>query len=199
MSLELFYEKIVASNELHARWLNTLSYLENCGARMIAACEHPTQVIEETLKHAAEEFRHAHHLKRQIGKLGLYLPDYSHETILGGYKSWHYLKRLNIFTSRLLKEYGMPLEYAYALVTYAIEVRASALYPQYEGVLRQAGSKITVRAIIVEEEGHLLDMQRAIQNILMGNQLAERVCQYEADLYVAWMQEVLSGSCIHDS
>ena len=52
----------------HAKWLNTLSFLENCGARKIAACEHPTLVKEEMLKHAAEEFRHAHHLKRQIDK-----------------------------------------------------------------------------------------------------------------------------------
>ena len=44
---------IIAAPELHAKWLNTLSYLENCGARKIAACEHPTLVKEEMLKHAA--------------------------------------------------------------------------------------------------------------------------------------------------
>lgn len=64
---------IIASDELHAKWLNTLSFLENCGARKIAACEHPTLVKEEMLKHAAEEFRHALHLKRQIGRISLIL------------------------------------------------------------------------------------------------------------------------------
>ncbi|MGZ3633296.1 MAG: hypothetical protein ACXU9U_03630 [Parachlamydiaceae bacterium] len=62
---------ILANDYLHAKWINTLSYLENCGARMIAACEHPTLVKEEMLKHAAEEFRHAHHLKRQLAKLSV--------------------------------------------------------------------------------------------------------------------------------
>ena len=33
---------LIAAPSLHAKWLNTLSYLENCGARKIAACEHPT-------------------------------------------------------------------------------------------------------------------------------------------------------------
>ena len=42
--IESILNRIVASNELHAKWLNTLSYLENCGARKIAACEHPTLV-----------------------------------------------------------------------------------------------------------------------------------------------------------
>lgn len=45
---------IVASTKLHSKWLNTLSYMENCGARKLAACEHPLLVKEEMLKHAAE-------------------------------------------------------------------------------------------------------------------------------------------------
>ena len=74
---------IVVSDELHAKWLNTLSFLENCGARKIAACEHPTLVKEEMLKHAAEEFRHAHHLKRQIKKVSSYrMETYSLSSLL---------------------------------------------------------------------------------------------------------------------
>ena len=61
---------IVKDPLLHGLWLNTLSYLENCGARMIAACEHPTLVKEEMLKHAAEEFRHAFYLKKQLARIG---------------------------------------------------------------------------------------------------------------------------------
>src|ERR1700758_2678612 len=84
---------IVASDELHVKWLNTLSFLENCGARKIAVCEHPTLVKEEMLKHAAEEFRHAHHLKRQIDKINSFsLCDYSPHHILGGYQTLHYLR-----------------------------------------------------------------------------------------------------------
>src|SRR5271170_3629580 len=83
---KLLLTAIVASDELHAKWLNTLSFLENCGARKISACEHPTLVKEEMLKHAAEEFRHAHHLKKQIAKIpgGITIEDYTLSSLLGG-------------------------------------------------------------------------------------------------------------------
>src|SRR3984957_12933917 len=96
--------RIVAVPTLHARWLNTLSFLENCGARKIAACQHPTLVKEEMLKHAAEEFRHAHHLKRQIQKVSSDLMDtYSLSYMLGGTATLHYLSHLGLKVSRYLK------------------------------------------------------------------------------------------------
>jgi bacterioferritin (cytochrome b1) len=83
---------ILSSAELHAKWLNTLSYLENCGARKIAACEHPTLVKEEMLKHAAEEFRHAHYLKCQIERISVEgIENYSLDLMLGGIVTLHYL------------------------------------------------------------------------------------------------------------
>src|SRR3954466_1824989 len=92
---------IVASNELHAKWLNTLSYLENCGARKIAGCEHPTLVKEEMLKHAAEEFRHAHYLKCRIGMISSEIPEtYSLPSLLGGTASLNYLKALDLAACR---------------------------------------------------------------------------------------------------
>jgi bacterioferritin (cytochrome b1) len=62
-------EKIVQHHETHAKWLNTLSFMENAGARKISACEHPTEVSLIQLKHAAEEHRHAYYLKKQILKI----------------------------------------------------------------------------------------------------------------------------------
>ena len=90
---------IVKSPELHAKWLNTLSYLENCGARKIASCEHPTLVKEEMLKHASEEFRHAHYLKRQITRVSSEsIGSYSQPYILGGSFTLHYLTTLDLKT-----------------------------------------------------------------------------------------------------
>ncbi len=115
---------IVASDELHAKWLNTLSFLENCGARKIAACEHPTLVKEEMLKHAAEEFRHAHHLKRQIEKVSSYrMETYSLSLMLGGISTLHYLAALDLKASQYLKASGLSKnsvrEAAYLLVRYS--------------------------------------------------------------------------------
>ena len=97
---------IIKNPHLHGRWLNTLSFLENCGARMIAAAEHPTLVKEEMLKHAAEEFRHALHLKQQLARIGESYEDY--RPLLGGFSSYRYLKRLDLETSRYLKTLICP-------------------------------------------------------------------------------------------
>ena len=64
-------ERIVENPELHAKWLNTLSFMENCGARKISAGEDRVKTSLLQLKHAAEEHRHAYYLKKQIGKLGV--------------------------------------------------------------------------------------------------------------------------------
>jgi len=60
--------KITQDDHTHARWLNTLSMMENTGAKKIKNCEHPVFVNEIILKHAAEEARHAYYLKSQIQK-----------------------------------------------------------------------------------------------------------------------------------
>lgn len=135
-SLRRLLDFIVSSDKLHAKWLNTVSYLENCGARKIAACEHPTLVKEEVLKHASEEFRHAHYLKSQIDRVSTHsIPNYSLPNLIGGTASLHYLTALDLQTSRYLSSLQLSKssirEAAYLLVTYAIEVRAEEFYPIY--------------------------------------------------------------------
>ena len=167
--MEHWLRYLVADNELHIKWLNTLSYLENCGARKIAKAEHPTLVRREMLKHAAEEFRHAHHLKEQIKKLTDSPPlDYKH--ILGGHQTRRYLDRLELAVCRLTQEMIYPL------VTYAIEKRAQHTYPIYQKILKEMGSKVTVMSIIKEEEGHLEEMENALKNSVLKDQ----VCEIEA-------------------
>lgn len=196
-------ERVVGDVALHARWLNTLSYLENAGAKKIARYEHPTRVKEETLKHAAEEFRHAHHLKRQIRRLTEQVPeDYSVTSIFGHFKTWRYLDSLEVFVSRCVRERCNSLdemhEAAYILVTYAIELRASELYPEYDEVLHTARSKVSVRSILLEEEEHLEEMRHALEKMSGGEELLERACRRESELFGAWVvqvgREILGGN-----
>jgi len=118
--------QIVQSDILHAKWLNTLSYLENCGARKIAACEHPTLVKEEMLKHASEEFRHSHYLKKQIKKVSsFYFPDFRLCSLLGRISTLQYLNKLDLLIARFLTKEPFLNKFklkktAYLLVTYAI-------------------------------------------------------------------------------
>src|ERR1700749_1950038 len=83
MELNNILPAIIADNELHAKWLNTLSLMENTGARKISASEDPVTVTYIILKHAAEEHRHAFYLKKQIEKTGKELcPTYANEYLV---------------------------------------------------------------------------------------------------------------------
>lgn len=194
--MKTILKKIISSGDLHARWLNTLSYLENCGARKIAACEHPTTVKEEMLKHASEEFRHAHYLKSQIKKVSaIDLPDYSLPYLLGGFASRRYLDALDVYASRYLtKTVGCNkkevIAYAYLLVTYAIELRAETLYPCYHEVLRKANSNVYVKSIILEEEEHLNEMKLGLQEMPSGYVHAQVICEFEERLFHKWLQNI---------
>lgn len=193
--LEVFLRRVIATPPIHARWLNTLSYLENCGARLIARCEHPTMVPMEVLKHAAEEFRHAYFLKAQIQKVfpgGL--RSYGLPELIGGYSVKHYLYRLNLLVSRFLKSLGLVgrtlKEYGYLLVTYAIEMRAKELYPLYQRLLKEQDEPISLLTIIREEEHHLNEIHGELKET-PAIHWAPHALQIEQRLYRQWLQEII--------
>ncbi|CDZ80250.1 hypothetical protein BN1013_00757 [Candidatus Rubidus massiliensis] len=193
--LERLLTTIVSSVETHAKWLNTLSFLENCGARKIAACEHPTLVKEEMLKHAAEEFRHAHYLKRQIGRItDKPFYNYARNQMLGDMTTLHYLTALNLKTSWFLKNTNQSKtsikEISYLLVTYAIELRAQELYLLYDKILRQNNSPITIKSILLEENEHLKEMKEELKKFTTGSLYAEYVCAIESDLCKEWIKQI---------
>jgi hypothetical protein len=194
MSLNNILPTIIADNQLHARWLNTLSLMENTGARKISASEDPTTVTYIILKHAAEEHRHAFYLKKQIEKTGKALcPTYADEYLVASAYSKYYLNMLDVEVCRYLKKElnltGKELRFAaYLLVTYAIEVRADELYPIYQDALDAANSKINVKSIILEEEGHLEEMINQLQHFSPQWQLhADKAVAMETKLFNDWV------------
>ncbi len=193
-SFQSILRKILNEDHLHAKWLNTLSFMENTGARKISASEHPLKVTELILKHAAEEARHAYFLKKQIAKLnGQECKNYSFDFLLAPMMTYQYLHRLDMFTSRYVKEHltlrKHELAYAcYLLVTYAIEVRADHLYPVYQKELDRTGSKVNVKSIIAEETGHLEEMIRQLENFSPAwKDHAFHICQQEKLLFEDWL------------
>ena len=182
---------IVKDPVLHGLWINTLSYLENCGARKIASCEHPTNVKEEMLKHASEEFRHAFYLKKQLARIDQHYEDYRRAYLLGGWAAYHYLNALDLHTSRYLNSLGTDLvevkQLAYLLVTYAIELRAGELYPLYQTILKQHQSKIQVQSILLEEKEHLQEMEEELSRVSNACIYIENICQIEAALFKKWL------------
>ncbi len=183
---------IVLEPKLHVKWLNTLSFMENAGARKISACVNLIQ-----LKHAAEEHRHAYYLKKQIIKL---IPDacvnYEPIYLLAPKATMYYLHQLDIQVCRLLKKEfnldGEDLKYAaYLFVTYAIEVRADELYPIYQDILTAHQQKVMVKSIIVEEEGHLEEMISQLKEFHREWKIyANQVIQLEEVLFMNWISAI---------
>ena len=195
--LKKIVDKIVPSDDLHAKWLNSLSMMENTGARKISKYEHPVNTNIIVLKHAAEEARHAYYLKKQIGKIIKdACPDYSYPYLIAPIESYHYLQQLDVQACRYIKNKlnleGRTLKHgAYLLVTYAIEVRADMLYGIYQEALTRHNSKVNVKSIIAEEEGHLEEMQRMLEVFHpQWKQLAKDMCAVEDKLFTSWITAI---------
>ena len=194
MLLQNILENIVNDNLLHAKWLNTLSFMENAGARKISASEDKEKVNLIILKHAAEEHRHAYYLKKQIGKIGEGLcKNYESKYLLAPKASKFYLNSLDVKVCRYLKNEfklnGTDLKFtAYLLVTYAIEVRADELYPVYQDILTKTNSKVMVKSIILEEEGHLEEMIHQLKSFSPDwEKHASVAVEIENGLFDEWM------------
>ena len=194
MDFKKLLTAIVSDTEKHAKWLNTLSLMENTGARKISQSEHKTAVTLIILKHAAEEHRHAYYLKKQIAKLGSgFCPTYADQYLLATYDSRYYLNMLDVYVCKYLKSElklsGNELKFAaYLLVTYAIEVRADELYPVYQDVLDSSASKVNVKSIILEEEGHLEEMLVQLKTFSPDWQKhADKAVEFETALFENWV------------
>jgi len=194
MKLKAILENIVKEDHIHAKWVNTLSFMENAGARKISASEDREKVSLIILKHAAEEHRHAYYLKKQIEKLGEGLcPNYEDQYLLAPKASKYYLNNLDVKVCKYLKKElhltGTALKFAaYLLVTYAIEVRADDLYPVYQDILSANNLKVTVKSIILEEEGHLEEMLHQLKTFSPEwEKYAQIAVDIETTLFNNWM------------
>ncbi|MGK6341039.1 hypothetical protein ACMGDK_02300 [Chryseobacterium sp. DT-3] len=197
MKFQQLLERIVQDGVAHAKWLNTLSFMENAGARKISKCEHPVSVTLIQLKHAAEEHRHAYYLKKQIRKIDPELcTTYEANELLAPVATRQYLHSLDVKACRYLQTaFNLnkeELKYAaYLFVTYAIEVRADELYPVYQDILTKESSKIMVKSIILEEEGHLEEMINQLDEFSTDwKQHADNILTIEKELHDDWINAI---------
>jgi len=192
---ERVLNEVTASPETHARWLNTLSLMENTGARKISASEDPRKVSLEVLKHAAEEARHALFFKSQLQRLGALerCSTYEKKSLLAPRLSRRYLDQLEVQICKHLKQClklsGASLRYAaYLLITYAIEKRAEAIYPLYQRILEEKQIPISLKTIVQEEAGHLNEMTAMMKDLFGANwsTLAAESQRLEMALFERW-------------
>lgn len=163
-------ERVIADNELHARWLNMLSYLEFVGSRKIFKTQRAGVLNEEILKHASDEARHALVLKQMCLKLDVEKREnFENEDLLCGFSAYRYFQSLDSTAKQTFEgEISNPEELAYrcyVYVSYIIEVRANWLYGVYAALLKKASSPVSVSAIIHDEVRHLEDMSAEIRRV----------------------------------
>lgn len=136
----------------HARFLNTLSLMEHIGSRKIMLCRQGRGLAQDTLKHLAEEARHAHFFRRAAERVAGRSLDGGSEDSLAPWAARMYFERLDAAVTRRL---GGDGALAYRYVTLAVELRARWFYGLYQQVLTREGLPLSLKSVLAEEDEHL--------------------------------------------
>jgi rubrerythrin len=156
--LTTLISKVVAEPRLHARWLNTFSFLEYVGFRKIVKSQKAEALSAEILAHALEEGRHALSLKKLAMKIGGKTFDsYEPEAMLCGEAAEDYFQTLDHACDEALSDQSEELRSAlvYLYVTWLVEIRALDVYTQYRKALAAMPGVQALDGLLAEEEQHL--------------------------------------------
>jgi hypothetical protein len=145
---------------LHARFLNTLSLMEHIGSRKIMASQ--SVPGHDTLKHLAEEARHAFFFKRAAEKEAGEALDYSPRHTIAGAEARMYMGRLDAFIAATLQAADAR---AYLYMSLIVELRAIWTYRLYQDALLAAGAPLSLKSVLAEEELHLDEMWDQLETL----------------------------------
>lgn len=149
-----FLERIVEDKPKHARFMNMLSMLEHMGSRKIMLSQMNRTMTEDSLKHLAEEARHAYFFKRHAERVaGGALDGWTDENTMCRIPAAMYFGRMDAGIS---KEVGDAA--AYGWVSLIIELRACWLYEMYQKALEQSSDHMSLKSLLAEEDMHLAEM-----------------------------------------
>ena len=138
----------------HARFLNTLSLMEHIGSRKIIASQAGERLTGDTLRHLAEETRHAHFFKRWAEKIARKALGYAAAETIAGAEARGYMGRLDAnITSECGRSADAGLPYLY--MSLIVELRAVWFYRLYQAVLDEHATGISLKSVLAEEELHL--------------------------------------------
>jgi hypothetical protein len=152
--LEDLIGAVVADTVLHARWLNTFSYLEYVGFRKIVKSQRAEVLTAAILGHACEEGRHALGLKKLAIKLGgAEFDSYAPEVLLCGEEAEAYFQDLDkacdeAFADRAVEERAKLI---YCYVTWLVERRALDVYGTYKKALEESEIARKLSGLLAEE------------------------------------------------
>jgi hypothetical protein len=149
-----FLQNVIAQPQHHARFLNMLSMLEHMGSRKIMLSQMHQTLTEDSLKHLAEEARHAYFFKRQAERIaGHAMNGYTDENTHARRPAHMYFQRLDAGIARHVAAHD-----AYPWVSMIVELRACWLYHLYQGVLVESKQTLSLKSLLAEEDMHLAEM-----------------------------------------
>lgn len=155
--------KLVKNPLAHAKFLNTISLMEYMGARKIVKSQLEKNIDSEVLAHMTEEIRHAQIFKKMALKLSDgRLSTYDDRFLLAGAEGRAYIQSVDQSIAAALN--GEDSYYNYLLSTLLIEERANQVYPFYAELLEPYGFGGHLRGILREEEHHLDQITKELQN-----------------------------------
>jgi hypothetical protein len=163
--LEAAVGAIVADPSLHARWLNTFSYLEYVGFRKIVKSQRAEALTAEVLNHALEEGRHALGLKQIALKIGgEAFATYDPQHMLCRDEAEAYFQNLDAACDAAFANRPELLrgKLVYCYVTWLVERRALQVYGVYRNALGGSSVAGRIGGLLMEEEKHLADVEREI-------------------------------------
>ena len=171
-------DRFCTEPRLHARFMNTLSLMEHIGSRKIMATQHGDDLDQPTLKHLAEETRHAFFFKRHAERSAARPLTYAAPELLAPAPARMYFQRLEAAIARALR--GEARRRAvYLYTSMIIEFRAVWAYGLYQDALTRAGQPVSLKSLLAEEEGHLAEMARRLDG--QGHYSGERVAAFCAE------------------
>ncbi|HYM18757.1 MAG TPA: hypothetical protein VEU06_09355 [Micropepsaceae bacterium] len=137
----------------HARFLNMLSLMEHIGSRKIMLSQEKAELAQTTLRHLAEETRHAYFFKRQAEKLARRRLSFSDADTVAPAPARAYMGRLDAAISRGLSRAAPELPYLY--MSLIVELRAVWFYRLYEETLDEQQASLSLKSVLAEENLHL--------------------------------------------
>lgn len=199
LRLSSLLDRIAEDDRLHARFLNTLSYLEYVGARKIFKSRQAEGLDLEGLQHALEETGHAVRLKRLAVQLAgdeSLVSTYAPAHMLAGPEAEAWIQHLDRAAEQALAdlpEARRPF-CNYLLTSAAVEIRAEAFYPLYERRVVANGVPVSVAGILRDETRHLAAMEAGLSRTLPEwKSRLERVLESEPSAFGAFLDALETG------
>ncbi|MDB5394505.1 MAG: hypothetical protein JWM91_2011 [Rhodospirillales bacterium] len=173
----------IADKRLHARFMNTLSMLEHMGSHKIMATQHGLGIDQPTLKHLAEETRHAFFFKRHANREAGRVLEYNAADMVAPLTARRYFQRLEAEMVRAFPAAIHPRA-VYLTMSMVIEFRAVWGYRLYQAALVRAGNIVSLKSLLAEENGHLADMAERLAGFgELDRDRLRKFCVIETALY----------------